>query len=152
MVISAGISVILLVFAVDWRYVRDWVVVYLYKSMLDSFFENVVIKKGLIEYPVRPLPQYFDGSLLFGLLVFPALCIVYNQITRNKGLWPIFYYAVLFSAGIVAVEYPLELYTNLITYIKWSWFTSLWTLTLTFLSSRAFIALYRWSCSRFGQP
>lgn len=145
------ITLFSLIFLVDWRHFRDWIVIFLYKSVLDAFWGSPVVNMNLLEYPVRLLPRFFDTSLLFEFWVFPVLCILYNQVTRERGLWPIFYYALLFSAGMTAVEYPLELYTDLIHYIKWSWFTTFYTLTITFLSSRAFIAFYRWGCSYFGQ-
>ena len=143
------IALFLLIFAVDWRYFRDWVVVFLYKSILNTLMSTMIINTGRIEYVYRQLPQYFRMSLLYELWVFPILCVLYNQITRERGLWPVLYYAVLFSAGITATEYPLELYTDLIQYHKWSWFTTLYTTTLTLLSSRAFIAFFRWGCVYF---
>lgn len=75
----------------------------------------------------------------------------YNQVTREKELWPILYYALLFSAGITAIEYPLELYTNLIKYINWNWITTFSTLTIAFLASRTFIAFFRLGCNYFSQ-
>lgn len=144
------ITLLLLIFAVDWRYFRDWVVVFLSKGLLDFIWGSPVVSLRMIKYPVRLLPQYFDTSILFELWVFPVLCILYNQYTREKGLGPIIYYAVLFGAAITAIEYPLEKYTDLITYLNWTWFTSFYTLTITFLLSRTFIAFYRWGCAYFG--
>lgn len=149
-VTAALIGLLLLVFAVDWRYFRDWVAVYLYKSLLDSLWGNAVINLHLLEYPFRQLPQLYKISLLFEYWIFPILCILYNQVTRKLGFRLILVYAVLFSAGVTAIEYPLELYTELIYYHNWSWYITFITLTVTFLSSRAFIAFYRWGCERFG--
>lgn len=149
-IIAAVITLLLLIFAVDWRYFRDWVVVFLFKCVIDFAWGSPVVSLKLLEYPVRLLPRFYDTSILFEIWVFPTLCVLYNQVTRKKGLWPIVYYAVLFSAGITAIEYPLELYTQLIKYKDWSWFTSLYTLTVTFLSSRTFIAFYRWGCDYFS--
>lgn len=149
-VTAALIGLLLLVFAVDWRYFRDWVAIYLYKSLLDSLWGNAVVNLHLLEYPFRQLPQFFNASLLFDYWIFPILCILYNQVTRKLGFRLILVYAVLFSAGMTAIEYPLELYTELIYYHKWSWYITFITLTVTFLSSRAFIAFYRWGCERFG--
>src|SRR4051812_12123681 len=108
MMVSAGITLLVLIFMIDWRYFWDWIVVFLYKCMLDFVWGSPVVNLKLLKYPVRLLPQYFDTSILFELWVFPVLCIWYNQVTRQRGLWPIIYYALLFSAGVVAIEYPLE--------------------------------------------
>lgn len=145
---AAVITLLLLIFAVDWRYFRDWVVVYLFKSLLDFVVSSPTVELRLLEYPDRLLPNWYDTSLLFELWVFPVLCILYNQITRDKGLSVILGYALLFSAGITVIEYFLELHTNLIRYIQWTWLTSYVTLSITFLLSRGFIALYRRGCDK----
>ncbi len=150
-VLAAGIALLLLIFAVDWRYFRDWVVIFLFKSLIDFVWGSPVVNLNLIDYPVRLLPKFYNTCILFELWVFPILCILYNQVTRKKGLLPIIGYAILFSAGITAVEYPLEMYTDLIEYLEWSWFTTFYTLMITFLLSRSFIAFYRWGCDHFSK-
>lgn len=150
-IIASVITLLLLIFAVDWRYFRDWIVIYLFKCLLDLAVSSPIVELKLIKYPVRLLPHFYDTSILFELWVFPVLCILYNQVTREKGIGPIIAYAMLFSAGITAIEYPLELYTKLITYLKWTWFTTFCTLTTTFLISRVFISFFRWGCKHFGE-
>lgn len=147
---SAIITLLLLIFAVDWQYFRDWVVLFFFKVCINLLWGSLVVKLNLLVYPVRLLPTYYDTSILFECWVFPVLCILYNQATREKGIWPIIYYALLFSAGMTAIEYPLELYTNLITYINWTWFTTFYTLTSAMLLSRFFIAFFRWGCDYFS--
>lgn len=143
------ITLLLLIFAIDWRYFRDWIVVLLFKSHLDCLWGSPVVTLQLIEYPARFLPKYYETSILFEFWVFPILCVLYNQVTMKRGIVAIIGYALVFSAGITAVEYPLELYTNLIHYIDWSWFTTFYTLLITFLMSRAFIAFFRWGCDYY---
>jgi len=150
MLVAAAITLILLIFVVDWRYFRDWVVILLFKSLLDFVWGSPVENLKLIEYPVRLLPKYYDTSILFELWVFPVLCVLYNQVTRERGLGPIILFALLFSAGMTAIEHVLEQYTDLIRYLDWSWFTTFYTLTITFLLSRTFIAFFRWGCDYFG--
>ncbi len=150
-VVAALLALLALIFIIDWRYFRDWVVVFLFKCVLDSLWGDAVVNTDKLEYPFRQLPHYYNTCLLFEYWVFPILCLIYNQVTRERGVWPILYFAALFSAGMTAIEYPLELYTDLIKYNQWSWFTTFYTLTITFLSSRAFIAFYRWGCHHFSQ-
>ena len=145
------IALLILIFMVDWKYFREWVVVFFFKCTLDFIWGSAVVSLKLIEYPHRILPKYYETSILFELWVFPILCVVYNQVTRSKGIGQIIFYAMLYSAGITAIEYPIELYTDLIHYIDWSWFTTFYTLVITFLMSRAFIAFYRYGCKYFGQ-
>lgn len=150
MIIAALATALLLLFAVDWRYFRDWVVIFFFHGTLGMTWGAAVENLKIVSYPIRLLPEYFETSILFELWVFPVLCILYNQITRTRGLGAIIGYAVLFSAGITAIEYPLELYTDLIHYIQWSWFTSFYTLIIAFLASRIFIAFYHWGCDYFS--
>lgn len=149
-VTAALLGLLLLVFAVDWHYFRDWVVVFLYKSLLDSLWGTAAVTLNLLEYPFRQLPQFYKTSLLFEYWIFPILCLLYNQVTRKLGFRLILVYAILFSAVMTAIEYPLELYTELIKYHKWSWYMTFITLAVTFLSSRIFIAFYSWGCAYFG--
>jgi len=154
MLISASafiIALLLLIFVVDWKYFRDWVVVFLFKCTLDFIWGSPVVSLKLLEYPVRFFPKYYETSILFELWVFPALCVLYNQVTKDRGIGPILYYALLFSAGITAIEYPIEVYTDLLHYIEWSWFTTFYTLAITFLMSRTFIAFFRWGCNYFDK-
>lgn len=123
----------------------EWALVYgviFAFAIYDSYRSNV---------EVNLFAFHFDTSLLFEVWVFPTLCILYNQVTRERGLWPVLYWAVLFSAGITAVEYPLELYTDLIEYINWYWYYTFASLIGAFLASRAFIAFYRLGCRHFGR-
>ncbi len=151
MIVATVMSIVILICVIDWRYFRDWVVVYLFKCVVDFAWGSPVVSLKLIRYPVRLLPHYYETCIFFELWIFPILCIWYNQVTRKRSLGGILLYALLFSAAITAIEYPLERYTRLITYIEWSWFTTFYTLTITFLMSRTFIAFFRWGCRYFEQ-
>ncbi|EGO62206.1 CBO0543 family protein [Acetonema longum] len=147
--ISALIALFLLIFTVDWHYFRDWIALFLYQGLLDFIWGSPVVSLKLIEYPVRLLPHYYETSILFELWILPVLCILYNQITRQRGIAAVIGYALAFSAGLTAAEYIIEINTNLIRYIDWSWFTSFYTLTIVFLLSRLFLAFFGWGCQRF---
>ncbi|NPV93162.1 MAG: hypothetical protein HPY50_20570 [Firmicutes bacterium] len=144
------ISLLILAFIVDWRYFNEWVVVYLFKSMLDLLLDNIAVSHHLLGYPQRLLPQYFQSNLLFDFFVFPVVCIWYNQVTREKKLAGIILYAFLFSAVMTAVEFPIERWTELLDYVRWTSFTTFYTLFVAFLVSRGFMAFYRWGSRRFG--
>lgn len=61
---AAVITLLLLIFAVDWRYFRDWVVVYLFKSLLDFVVSSPTVELQLLEYPDRLLPNCYDTCCL----------------------------------------------------------------------------------------
>lgn len=149
MMSAAGITLGLFVFAVDWRGFRDWIAVFLFQGLVGLLWGGAVVQLKMIEYPVRLWARYFDSSIFFELWIFPVLGILYNQAARG-GYGAALGYALLFAAGITAVEYPLERYTDLIKYNTWSPGVSFFTIVLFLLLSRAFLAVYRWGCSRFG--
>ena len=84
-IIAAIIGLGLFIFVVDWRYFRDWIVVFLFKGLLDFICGSPVRKLNLIEYPIRLLPHYYDTSILFELWIFPILCILYNQALGSEA-------------------------------------------------------------------
>ena len=149
MIFFTVIAVYVLLFIIDWRYFCDWVVVILFKCLLDILWGSAVVSQKMIEYPVRLFAPYYETCIFFELWIFPVSCVWYNQVTRERGLGGIFFYALLFSMVITAIEYPIEKYTQLIRYIRWDWFTTFYTVTLTFLISRGFIGFYRWGCDYF---
>jgi hypothetical protein len=147
---STAITLLLLIFAVNWRYFRDWIAVFLFTGLFGFLWGSPVVNLKLIKYPVRLFPHYYDTSILFEVWVLPVLCILYNQCVRGKGAGTSIYYALLFSVGMTAIEYPLERYTGLIKYMEWSWLTSFFTLTGMLLLSRMFVVFYRWGCDYFS--
>lgn len=148
---AAIITLLIAIFAIDWRNFREWVVVFLFQGELDLTLGSLVVESNLLEYPVRIWSKLYDTSVLFEFWVLPVLCILYNQIVDNRIFRIKLYYAVLFSAGITVVEYLLEANTDLINYIIWSWPMTFISVTLAFLVSHAFLIFYRRGCKYFEQ-
>lgn len=136
-----ALSVLLLVVLLRKPGTKDWLLVYMGKAFVSSFVGFLIVERGLLEFPVRFLPQYFESSILFDYLAFPVLCVAYNQTSRRLKLNGIILQAVLYSGGITVVEFGLERYTAVIEYHGWTWYYTFATLTLTMLSVRAMIAL-----------
>lgn len=63
---------------------RDWVIIFLLKGSLASFIDAIMTNKNLIKYPVRFMPQYFRINILFDYLLFPIMCVLFNQMTLQK--------------------------------------------------------------------
>jgi hypothetical protein len=120
---------------------KEWLLVYFSKAFVSIFFGVIVVEQGLLEYPVRFLSAYFETSILFEYLAFPALCVAYNQTSYSSKLNSIFLQAVLYSGGMTAVEVVLEQYTAVIEYHHWTWYYTLTTITMTMLLVRGFIGL-----------
>lgn len=149
--IAAFTTLLIAVFAIDWRNFREWIVVFLFQGELNLILGSLVVESNLLEYPVRLWPNLYDTSILFEFWVLPVLCIVYNQIVDHRKFRTKLYYAVLFSTGVTIIEYLLEANTKLINYITWSWQITFVTVSLAFLLSHWFLGFYRWGCHYFSR-
>nr|WP_092072422.1 CBO0543 family protein [Dendrosporobacter quercicolus]NSL48545.1 hypothetical protein [Dendrosporobacter quercicolus DSM 1736]SDM41714.1 hypothetical protein SAMN04488502_104189 [Dendrosporobacter quercicolus] len=149
--IAAFTTLLIAVFAIDWRNFREWIVVFLFQGELNLILGSLVVESNLLEYPVRLWPKLYDTSMLFEFWVLPVLCLVYNQTVDHRKFRTKLCYAVLFSTAVTIIEYLLEANTNLINYITWSWQITFITVSLAFLLSHAFLIFYRRGCQYFSR-
>lgn len=123
--------------------VKDWMLIFLFKGYLSSILDKLVVRKGYISYPVK-LFKSFDISFIFDYLLYPIACVYYNQATKSSNLFGILIKSLFFSVPMALVEHFFETRTSLIRFKKgWTSFTSFYSLTITFLISRTFIAIIR---------
>ncbi len=134
--------VILLLVFVPFSRIREALVVFFVKQTITWYFGVLVVQYGLIEYPLRFFPKATNTSFTFEFFIYPAICVLFNLYYPfgTSYLWQFAYYAV-YTSAITAFEVVLEKHTNLITYIRWSWFWTWVTILLTFIMSNWF---YRW--------
>ncbi len=122
---------------------KDWLLIFLFKGFLASILDNLIVKKGYIKYPVK-LFKSFDFSFIFDYVLYPITCVYYNQVTKKSNIFGIFFKVFYFSIPMTVTEHLLEKYTSLIKFKKgWNSFTSFYSLSITFLIARAFIAIVR---------
>lgn len=116
---------------------KDWLIIFLLKSYIASFLDNIIVKKGYLKYPVN-LFKIFDISVLFSYIIFPVTCIYFNQVTKNSSLFGILVKCLLFSIPSTIAEHFLEKKTNLIKYKKsWTSIHSFLSIALSFLVVRS---------------
>lgn len=122
---------------------KDWLIIFFLKSYIASFLDNILVRKGYIRYPVN-LMKSFDVSVLFSYLIFPVMCVYFNQVTRNLRMPGIMLVSLLFSIPSAIAENWLEKNTKLISYKKsWTSFHSFASIASTFLAVRFLISLIR---------
>jgi hypothetical protein len=122
---------------------KDWMMIFLFKGYLSSILDKLVVRKGYIKYPVK-LFKSFDISFIFDYVLYPISCVYYNQVTKSSNVLGILLKVFYFSIPMSLVEHFFETRTSLISYKKgWNIYTSLVSLTTTFLISRVFIAIIR---------
>lgn len=125
--------------------IKDWFLVYLFKTLITTMIDGPVVKKRLVTYPYRYFAKYFDTNIIFDYVIFPLLCVFYSQFTYKLKLVKTILSVFIFSLPMTVIQGWLEKNTRLVKYSRnWSWFHTLLVLTATFWSSRLFIALLRY--------
>ncbi|MDP4084424.1 MAG: CBO0543 family protein [Bacillota bacterium] len=122
---------------------KDWIIVFLLKTLISSFVGNVIAATKTLEFPVRLFPKAFKSSVLYDILLFPLLCLFYNQTTYKSKLIGIISQEFMYSLPMTWIEIILEKKTNLIKYNSWKWYYTLFSLTGTFLLVRGVIGYIR---------
>ncbi|MGG4166342.1 CBO0543 family protein [Rossellomorea vietnamensis] len=122
---------------------KDWMLIFLFKGYIASILDKLAVTKDKIIYPVN-LFKWFDISFIFDYLLFPIVCVSYNQATKTSNVLGIIAKSFYFSVPMSIMEYFFETRTSLIKFKNgWNIYTSFITLNLTLIISRAFIALIR---------
>ncbi|MGJ9381621.1 CBO0543 family protein [Salipaludibacillus sp. CF4.18] len=120
--------------------VKDWFLIYLLKSLLCTFLDVPVNKKKFVKYPIRYFPKSFDSNIVFLYVIFPLLCVLYNQFTYKMKAVKTIPSVFLYSTPMVLVEKWLEKNTKLVTYSKgWNSYFTLSYLTFAFWLVRLII-------------
>ncbi|RBW67319.1 CBO0543 family protein [Bacillus taeanensis] len=122
---------------------KDWMIVFLLKTLISGFLGNIIAAKKWIEFPIRLFPKAFHSSVLYDNLLFPLLCVYYNQTTYRSKTLGMILQAFLYSAPMTAIEYWVERKTDLIDYKKWTWYYTFFSLAGTFLFVRGTIGWIR---------
>ncbi|WP_138416691.1 CBO0543 family protein [Aquibacillus sediminis] len=136
------ITACLLVILVPKSKVRHAVVAFLFKQAITWLFGLLVSEKGLIKYPVRFFKKANKSSFSFEYFIYPSMCVVFNLYypTYKHRAVKLLYYVC--HAGFITISEILAMrYTNLIKYVKWKWYWSFITISMTYYSSHLF---YRW--------
>ena len=123
---------------------KDWFLIYLFKTLISTLLDGPVIKKKYLQYPYRYFPNLFDSNIVFLYILFPLSCVMYNQFTYKmkplKSILSVF----LFSGPMTLIENWLEKRTRLVRYRKgWNGYYTLSVLSFTFWLVKAFIEWIR---------
>jgi hypothetical protein len=124
--------------------IKDWFLIFLFKGIISTLIDTPIVRKKLVQYPTRYFPRSFDTNIVFDYVIFPVVCVAYNQLTNHGKVLKIILSVFVLSIPMTIIEGLLEKNTSLVKYSeRWSWLLTLTYLTLTFWSSRLFIAVIR---------
>lgn len=111
-------------------------------QLLTWLFGLIVVEMRLIKYPIRLFEYVTKSSFTFEFLAYPAICAIFNiHYPKGKSKIAQFSYYALYASVITVTEIILEINTDLIEYIHWSWYWTWITLFTTFILSRSY---YKW--------
>ncbi len=121
--------------------IKDFFLIFLFKSVVSSLIDTPIVKKKLVQYPYRYFKNSFKINIVFDFLIFPLVCVIYSKLTNKADTLKTVLTVFLLSVPMTIIEEILERKTRLVKYSnKWSWFHTLAYLTVTFWSSRLFIS------------
>jgi hypothetical protein len=114
--------------------------VYTFTLFLGFMFGLFIVQMKWIEYPARILFRYADRTeFTFEFVLYPTICVLFvlHYPWRKNYITQLGYF-VAYSSTMTLVEVLIEHYTQLIHYIKWTWYWKWITIFLTFYLSRLF--------------
>lgn len=133
------VTVVALIIFVPKDKIREAQVIYLFKQLITWLFGLAVVELRLIEYPVRLLSYANRTSFTFEYFIYPSLCVIFNlRYPQNDSYFRQFLYYSYYCTAMTLLEVFVERYTNVITYLHWSWYVTWITLFITFYISRSY--------------
>lgn len=134
------VTAVMLIVFVPKSKIREAQVIFFFKQLITWSVGLSVVQYGLIEYPYR---LFFSDasktSFCFEYFIYPSICVVFNlHYPADKSQLRQFLYYSYFCTAITVFEVLCERYTNVISYIHWTWYLTWITLFITFFASRKF--------------
>ncbi|WP_241749973.1 CBO0543 family protein [Priestia megaterium] len=86
---------------------KEWLLVFFIKSYYASLVDNLVVKRGYVQYPTR-FPKQVKTSVLFDYILFPITCVFYNQLTKDSRIIQCLLKVLYFSIPMTIAELWLE--------------------------------------------
>ncbi|SDO32301.1 hypothetical protein SAMN04487897_1124 [Paenibacillus sp. yr247] len=134
------IMIIALLVFVPKKKMREASAVYLFKLFLTWGLGLFVVQMKWIEYPDRFIfPYAHKSNFTFEFFVYPSICVLFMLYypEKKRYITQLGYFAAYCSI-MTLLEVLIEHYTQLIHYIKWTWYWTWISLFLTFSLSRIY--------------
>jgi hypothetical protein len=132
---------------------KDWFLIYLFKTLISTLLDGPVIKNKFVEYPHRYFPKLYYSNIVFLYVLFPLSCVMYNQFTYKMKPLKTLLSVFLFIAPMTLLEGWLEKNTRLVRYHKgWNGFYTFSVLSFTFILVRMLIAGVRFLDKKRSSP
>ena len=142
LVLAWIITIAVLVLFVPKNKIREAMLVFFFVQLITWVVGLAVVQCRLIEYPIRSFPYATKASFDFEYFIYPSICVVFNlHYPEGKSRSRQFMHYFIICTMVTIIEVLCERYTEIITYIHWTWYITWITLYITFYMSRKF---YLW--------
>jgi hypothetical protein len=137
------ITITLLLVFIPKEKIRHALVIFFFKQFMTWILGLTVVELKLIEYPVRSFSYATRSSFDFEYFIYPAFCVLFNlHYPKDKNFLGQFMYYTYYCSVITIIEVMVEKYTNILTYIHWTWYITWISFFITFYLSRKFYLWY----------
>ncbi|MGF7035015.1 hypothetical protein J2T17_006007 [Paenibacillus mucilaginosus] len=135
---AANLGTLLSLFLLPRGKVLQHHLVFLVVSLPTWVIGLMVVEWGLLAYPVRELAAINRTSFCFEYFLLPIVAVHYNAwYPENKRLGGRALYLLLYCSALTVPEILIERYTDLLSYLHWSWYITFVSEGFIFLYSRA---------------
>lgn len=142
LIVAWIITIIILILFIPKDKLREAQLVFIFIQLITWFIGLLVVEFRLLEYPVEFFKYATKSSFTFEYFIYPAICAVFNMnYPVKKTIFKQFMYYFDFCSIMTIIEVLCERYTNIITYLHWTWYVTWITLFITFYLSRQY---YLW--------
>jgi hypothetical protein len=142
LIVAWIITIIMLILFIPKDKLREAQLVFIFIQLITWFIGLLVVEFRLLEYPVEFFKYATKSSFTFEYFIYPAICAVFNMnYPVKKTIFKQFMYYFDFCSIMTIIEVLCERYTNIITYLHWTWYVTWITLFITFYLSRQY---YLW--------
>ncbi len=130
--IECIVTIYLLIRFIPKDRIREAHVLYLFNMGITWIQSLIVSELRLIKYPVRLFSYSNKTSFHFEFLVFPSVAAIFNiNYPEEKSTFSQFMYYFYYCSSMTVLEVFTERYTNILTYIHWTWYITWITLFIT---------------------
>jgi hypothetical protein len=113
--------------------IREAHVAYLFKLVITWSVGLIVAEFKLIEYPVRFFQNATKANFLFEFFLYPSICALFVvNYPEKKNIFSKIMYYFYYCTTLTIIEVVEERYTDILTYIHWTWQITWITFFITF--------------------
>jgi hypothetical protein len=131
----------------EWRRCGvSYIVFLLAFAIYNTTISHVLIRLGMLSFPIRPFPALFNNNVIYDWIAFPAFGLWMVRLSCIRHA--ISAYLLLFAATVMLLDWALVDLTRLLQYKGWNLIYTFLSASATFLLARM---LFYWLVVKHGE-